>query len=81
MRGLSAGVIVTAVYVLTGEAYAQGAWCSQDMNAVNCGYYTLQQCQAGVSGQGGYCIPNPWVQQQSSRPTAPRKQAHRRRKP
>jgi hypothetical protein len=79
MRCLSVGAIVVAGSLLAGPALAQGAWCSQDMNAVSCGYYTLQQCQAGVSGQGGFCIPNPWVQQQPTR-AAPRRQTNSRRK-
>jgi hypothetical protein len=68
MRGFAGGAIVMGLSVLGGPAAAQGAWCSQDMNAVNCGYYTLQQCQAGVSGQGGYCIPNPFMQQSKADP-------------
>jgi hypothetical protein len=47
--------------VMTTPASAQGAWCADQggRNAyTNCGYYTLQQCQAAVSGVGGYCRPN-----------------------
>ena len=76
MRGLAAGAIVIGLSALGGPASAQGAWCSQDMNAVNCGYYTLQQCQAGVSGQGGYCIPSPYVQHRAA--AEPRKPAPQR---
>jgi hypothetical protein len=25
----------------------------------NCGYATLEQCRASVSGVGGFCAPNP----------------------
>jgi hypothetical protein len=80
MRCLAAGAIVIAACAVSGPAAAQGAWCSQDMNAVNCGYYTLQQCQAGVSGQGGYCIPNPWLQPPQRAPAGPRKQQRTGRK-
>lgn len=76
MRTLCLGAAIATLSALSGPAAAQGAWCSQDMNAVNCGYYTLQQCQAGVSGNGGYCIPNPFVQQTTA---APRKQEKRAR--
>ena len=74
MRTLCLGAAIATLSALSGPAAAQGAWCSQDMNAVNCGYYTLQQCQAGVSGQGGYCIPNPFVKPVEP----PRKQRARR---
>ena len=68
MRILGLGVAIAALSALNGPAAAQGAWCSQDMNAVSCGYYTLQQCQAGVSGNGGYCVPNPFVKQAPPEP-------------
>jgi hypothetical protein len=80
MRCCFAGAIGIALSLSGGPARAQGAWCSQDMNAVNCGYYTLQQCQAGVSGQGGYCSPNPWVQRPAAAPAEPRTPAQGRRK-
>ncbi|HKG00768.1 MAG TPA: DUF3551 domain-containing protein [Xanthobacteraceae bacterium] len=43
------------------EAAAQGAWCAEDMNMRNCGFYTLQQCQAAASGLGAGCYPNQFV--------------------
>jgi hypothetical protein len=45
-------------------AAAQGAWCadySGRAGGTNCGFYTLQQCQAAVSGVGGFCRPSPWA--------------------
>ncbi|MBN8920131.1 MAG: DUF3551 domain-containing protein [Rhizobiales bacterium] len=33
----------------------QGGWGSYE----NCGYSTMQQCMAAVSGVGGFCKPNP----------------------
>ncbi len=38
-------------------------WCAQYMGgslggATNCGFITLEQCRATVSGAGGYCKPN-----------------------
>jgi hypothetical protein len=73
MRTLCLGAAIATWSALSGQAAAQGAWCSQDMNAVNCGYYTLQQCQAGVSGNGGYCIPSPYVRQVTPEPPRQRR--------
>jgi hypothetical protein len=73
MRTLTLGAAIAALSTLNGPAAAQGSWCSQDMNAVNCGYYTLQQCQAGVSGNGGYCIPSPYVKQVTHEPPRQRR--------
>jgi hypothetical protein len=59
------------------EAAAQGAWCAEDMNARNCGFYTLQQCQAAASGLGAGCYPNPFV---TRAPAAEPEKRTRRRK-
>ncbi len=37
-------------------------WCAdlgKDIGATNCGFTTLEQCRATVSGIGGFCIQNP----------------------
>jgi Protein of unknown function (DUF3551) len=57
-------------------ARAQGAWCAKYSGmdgGTNCGFYTLQQCRAAISGVGGSCSPNPWVSQNP----APRRKARR----
>lgn len=36
-------------------------WCAQyggKSGATNCYFATLEQCQAAVSGVGGFCMPN-----------------------
>ena len=37
-------------------------WCAQysgrSGGATNCGFFTLEQCRATVSGIGGFCVPN-----------------------
>jgi hypothetical protein len=44
-------------------ATAQGAWCADysGRGGSNCGFYTLEQCRATVSGVGGTCSPSPYV--------------------
>ena len=39
-------------------AAAQGLWCAEDMNARNCGFYTLEQCRAAASGLNARCDYN-----------------------
>ena len=38
-------------------------WCAQysgeDMASTNCGFVTLAQCMATISGIGGFCQENP----------------------
>ncbi len=47
----------------TDKASAQDyPWCANmghDIGATNCGFTTLEQCRATVSGVGGFCAPNP----------------------
>ena len=63
---LFAGVML-ALAAMHGAAFAQGAWCADEMDGRNCGFYTLEQCRAAVSGHGGICYAN----QVAARPPAP----------
>jgi Protein of unknown function (DUF3551) len=64
-------IIVLVTLVLSTEALAQNTvafphdpypWCavySGDAGgASNCGFLTIEQCRATVSGIGGFCEPN-----------------------
>jgi hypothetical protein len=72
------GVAVAATTAFGTNARAQNyPWCAQlgdgEGGATNCGFSTLQQCQADVSGLGGFCEPNnSYVPPQSATP-APRR--------
>ena len=35
-------------------------WCAQYTGGggTNCGFFTIEQCRATVSGIGGFCVPN-----------------------
>ncbi len=65
------GAVALAAFAVvgsTGDAKAWGssqlAWCatfSGDYGVVDCGYATFAQCQATISGVGGYCSRNPRV--------------------
>jgi hypothetical protein len=65
MRRLLAATIISAVTVVlmptTGSADPY-KWCAvygSDMGgASNCGFVTIEQCRATVSGMGGFCEPN-----------------------
>jgi len=47
-----------SVLVSSGTAYA-GKWCaSYNDGSTNCGFDTLQECEADVKGVGGTCQPN-----------------------
>jgi hypothetical protein len=58
-------------------------WCavySGDMGgASNCGFLTLQQCRATVSGVGGFCEPNQFYNPRPSARRSYRRRRHRQR--
>ena len=59
--------IATLAAMFTGPAPAQAGieypWCAQyderTGGGTNCGFVTLQQCRAAISGAGGTCYENP----------------------
>jgi hypothetical protein len=54
-------VLVVMPTLLT-QTPASASWCAQYTGALggseNCGFSTFQQCQASVSGVGGFCRPS-----------------------
>jgi len=68
---------VLAIFAVTAgigtRAEAQNyPWCAQysGLGGTNCGFTTIQQCMATVSGIGGFCEPNTQFQP----PAAPARQ-------
>jgi hypothetical protein len=64
-------ILLAALCFLAAGAFAAPAqadpyrWCADygggaRGSATNCGFVTLEQCRATVSGAGGYCVPNPF---------------------
>jgi len=68
---LSLAGLIFGVLLPTGSVHAQNyPWCAQysgNFGGRNCGFSTLQQCRATVSGVGGFCIKNPMAQVNQSR--------------
>jgi len=71
MRVLAFGAALAAIALSGTPAAAQGAWCSEDMNSRNCGWYTLQQCQAAISGLNGRCDANLFAPKAQAGPAKP----------
>lgn len=64
MRNIVVAAAALAALSFTGaDARADGAWCARDTKGgTNCGFHTFAQCQADISGIGGFCSPNPFFQ-------------------
>ena len=55
-----------------GSAEIYYPWCAVlDMGdaAYNCGFVSIEQCRATVSGIGGFCEPNPFYTSPSQNPS------------
>ena len=63
MRTLFAALAVLIATSVADTARAVDyPWCADlgmDLGATNCGFVTLEQCRAAISGIGGFCSPNP----------------------
>jgi Protein of unknown function (DUF3551) len=71
---ITAAIVVAAVSAFAVEARADGSWCAMyGTGGTNCGLHSFEQCQATVSGIGGFCGQNPFYS------TASVSRRHRRR--
>ena len=59
--GIAAIALLLAIATPT-RAAIEYPWCAQysgrDGGGRNCGFSTIEQCRATVSGMGGFCEPN-----------------------
>jgi hypothetical protein len=54
-------ITFAALSLSTIGARAEGTWCAHyGVPHTNCGFYSFQQCMAAISGNGGFCQPNPF---------------------
>lgn len=62
----------TSFAATPARAEIQYPWCAEyggnDANATNCGFSTLAQCRATISGMGGSCYENPLYTAAATRP-------------
>ncbi len=56
-----AAILLAALSLSTVGVRADGTWCARygtGFGGANCGFYSIEQCRAAVSGVGGFCQPN-----------------------
>jgi Protein of unknown function (DUF3551) len=73
MKALILAGTAVAFAAMPTTLSAHGAWCAEDMNARNCGFYTLEQCRAAASGLGAGCYPNQFAARTVMEPRKPDK--------
>jgi hypothetical protein len=59
----AAGLATSYFFAVSPAAADAYKWCAQysggtSGGGINCGFVTIEQCRATVSGIGGFCVPN-----------------------
>ena len=69
---LAIGFVVAPPAAAPAQAGIEYPWCAvyseSTVGATNCGFSTLAQCRATISGIGGMCQPNPAYPSPAPRP-------------
>jgi hypothetical protein len=52
-------IAVAGAFLGLSVATASAQWCARMQGGENCGFATLSQCRATISGIGGSCFPSP----------------------
>jgi hypothetical protein len=82
MRGMALITLTLAFGLLAGTQPSRAEitypWCAQygagmDGGGRNCGFSTLEQCRAAISGNGGYCEQNSMYRPGAELQSPPRK--------
>jgi hypothetical protein len=57
MRRISAILIILATLCLSCGGANAATWCAYygGQGGRNCGFHSFEQCQAAISGNGGFC--------------------------
>jgi len=65
-----AGFAASEFFAIGPAAADPYKWCAQYSGNTgrNCGFVTIEQCRATVSGIGGFCEPNPFYTPTSQKP-------------
>src|SRR5947207_7282511 len=65
LGGVAAASMVFTVGATSADIYK---WCAVDSSGggTNCGFVTIEQCRATISGKGGFCEPKQVVPQNLS---------------
>jgi hypothetical protein len=59
MRAIAIIALTSAGLALSSLGAEAAPWCARyPEGASNCGFHTFAQCQATVSGRGGFCDQN-----------------------
>lgn len=72
--GLIGLIALMASLLLTPPARAAFyyPWCAvyggEDGGGTNCGFSTIEQCRATISGMGGFCAPNQFYTGPAAKP-------------
>ena len=69
-----AAILFALTFIAHAEPAKAAAWCAwSDAYTYNCGFSSLQQCRATISGDStAYCAPNPGYAEERRTPPSRR---------
>jgi Protein of unknown function (DUF3551) len=78
---IAVGLVTSSLQIAGPAAADPYRWCAVERTGgTNCGFTTIEQCRATVSGIGGFCQPNQFYTGPDKTPTQ-RSQKQAKRKP
>ena len=75
--GIVAAFGISVAATVAADPYKWCAIYSFDVEIRNCGFVTIEQCRAAISGVGGYCESNPYYTGPDEKPAKPTRKRHR----
>ena len=80
-RVVAAGSVASLFFIASPAAADPYRWCAVERTGgTNCGFATIEQCRATISGVGGFCQPNQFYTGPDKTPAQrSQKQAQRKR--
>jgi hypothetical protein len=75
---VAAGFAISLSFITSSATADPYKWCAAygTPGGTNCGFVTIEQCRATISGMGGFCEPNQFYTGPETTPTS-RKRKYR----
>ena len=86
MKTITPSIFLTLVLLVglapPAHANIEYPWCAQygggmGGGGTNCGFTTFEQCRLTLSGNGGFCVQNPFYPGSADRPAKGARKRHR----
>ena len=75
---VAAGFTISLAFITSSATADPYKWCAAygTPGGTNCGFLTIDQCRATLSGNGGFCEPNQFYTGAETTPVSRRRKYH-----